>query len=223
MIELIQAKEPFRFYTRLHLSEMTGLKAATLSQLLEIIKQVPDACIYHHTHKFLQQHQYISPEPPNDFAYWITEILGEADLGEQLASIDIMQFSEISALRSKIAEIIENYLAANKISYMRFAKEGEEFHFMKTISFIIPTAYEVHNLAEFSEALKKITIDSIYFHIFEARLRLGKQTNDFSFWLETSLGDKALGDQIASLDPYTRTLEDLRETIIETVNKRINL
>ncbi|MEW6680837.1 MAG: DUF5752 family protein, partial [bacterium] len=64
MSELIKAKEPFRFYTRLHLSELTGLKASTLSQLVELIKQVPGSCIYHHTHRFLQQHQYLSPLPP---------------------------------------------------------------------------------------------------------------------------------------------------------------
>ena len=38
MPELTKAKEPFRFCTRLHLSELTGLRAATLSQLLDLIK-----------------------------------------------------------------------------------------------------------------------------------------------------------------------------------------
>ena len=32
-------------------------------------------------------------------------------------------------------------------------------------------------LKEFTQILEKITIDSIYFHIFEARLRLEKPTN----------------------------------------------
>jgi len=64
MEEFIKAKEPFRFYTRLHLSELTGLRAATLQQLLELIRKVPGSSIYHHTHRFLQQHQYLSPEPP---------------------------------------------------------------------------------------------------------------------------------------------------------------
>ena len=92
MPELVKAKEPFRFYTRLHLSELTGLRATTLRQLLGLIKKVPGSCIYHHTHRFLQQHQYLSPEPPNDFAYWVTEVLGEDELGERLASIDTMQY-----------------------------------------------------------------------------------------------------------------------------------
>ncbi len=87
MAESIRAKEGFRFYTRLHLSELTGLRASTLSQLAGLIKEVPGSCIYHHTHRFLQQHQYLSPEPPNDFAYWVTNVLQEDRLGEQLAAI----------------------------------------------------------------------------------------------------------------------------------------
>ncbi|MDD3345065.1 MAG: DUF5752 family protein [Candidatus Omnitrophica bacterium] len=223
MSELTKASQPFRFSTRLHLSELTGLRATTLGQLLDLIKEVPGACIYHHTHRFLQQHQFLSPEPPNDFAYWITGVLGEDELGERLVSIDIMQYSTIRQLRDKIASTIENYLKDNPLAKMRFAGTGEEFHFIKSVSFIIPTSYVVYDLKEFSQVLKKITIESIYFHIFEARLRLEKPTNDFSYWIENSLGDKELADRISGFDPYTRTLEDLRNMIIRIVEKRISV
>lgn len=222
MPKLIKAKEPFRFYTRLHLTELTGLRASTLSQLLELIKKVPGSNIYHHTHRFLQQHQYLSPEPPNDFAYWVAEVLGEDELGEKLASIDTIQFLNIRSLREKIITTIEGYLKSNSLAKLRFAREGEEFHFIKTVSFIIPTNYVAYDLKEFLDILKKITIDSIYFHIFEARLRLEKGNNDFSNWMETSLGEKELADKIARLDPYTQTLESLRNTIVQKVEQRID-
>ncbi|MFA5351029.1 MAG: DUF5752 family protein [Candidatus Omnitrophota bacterium] len=221
MPELIKAKEPFRFCTRLHLSELTGLRATTLGQLLVLIKEVPGSCIYHHTHRFLQQHQYLSPEPPNDFAYWVTDILGEDELGERLVSIDTMQYSTIRDLRDKIALTIEDCLRDSPFAKLKFARSGEEFHFMKSVSFILPTNYFVYDLEEFAKVLKKITIDSIYFHIFEARLRLEKSTNDFSYWIENSLGDKELADKISGFDPYTRTLEDLRNKIIQIVERRI--
>ena len=92
------------------LSELTGLRAATLVQFLGLLKTVSGSCIYHHTHRFLQQHQYLSPEPPNDFAYWIAEALGEDELAEKLASIDTIQFSSIRLLREKIIVTIEDYL-----------------------------------------------------------------------------------------------------------------
>lgn len=214
-------KEPFKFSTRLHLSELTGLRASNLTQMLTLLKTVPDSCIYHHTHRFLQQHQFFSPEPPNDFAYWTAEILNEVGLGEYLASIDIMRFSKIHDLRQAIILTIENYLKSNPRTGLKFAREGEEFHFIKSISFIIPTAHTAYNLADFAEIIKKITMDSIYFHIFEARLRLEKETNDFSNWIENSIGDKKLADELAALDPYTRTLEDLRRTILNIIRKRL--
>jgi len=221
MIELIKAKEPFRFCARLHLSELTGLRATTIGQLLAFIKEVPGSCIYHHTHRFLQQHQYLSPEPPNDFAYWVTDILGEDELGERLVSIDTIQYSTIRDLREKIALTIENYLKDNPLAKLRFARSGEEFHFIKSVSFILPANYIAYDLKEFAEVLKKITIDAIYFHIFEARLRLEKSTNDFAFWIENSLGDKKLASNISSFDPYTSTLEDLRNKIIQMVERKI--
>ena len=222
MPELIRAKEPFRFYTRLHLSELTGLRASTLSQLSGLIKRVSGSCIYHHTHRFLQQHQYLSPEPPNDFAYWVTEVLGEDELGEKLASIDTVQFSTIHSLRDKIITTIDEHLKNNPLVKLKFAHEGEEFHFIKSVSFIIPTHYVAYDLREFKDIVSNITIDSIYFHIFEARLRLERGTNDFSNWIENSIGDKELADKISKLDPYTHTLEELRRVIIKIIEEQIS-
>jgi hypothetical protein len=221
MPELIKAKEPFRFSTRLHLTELTGLRASTLGQLLGLIKEVPGASIYHHTHRFLQQHQYLSPEPPNDFAYWITEAIGEDELGEELASIDTIEYNTIRALRNRIVETIEAYLKNHPLAKLKFVRTGEEFHFIKSVSFIFPTRYIAGDLREFAEVLKQITIDSIYFHIFEARLRLEKGTNDFSNWIGDSLGDKGLAEEISKLDPYTYTLDELRKTVIKLIEERI--
>lgn len=217
----MQAKDAFRFYTRLILSELTGLRASTLKTLAELIRTVPDASIYHHTHRFLQQHQYLSPEPPNDFAYWVSNVLGERELGERLSSIDTMQFNTIAGLREKIAKTIEEYLKEVPDTGARRAGHNEAFHFIKSVSFIIPTDYTVSDLKGFSEILKQITIDSIYFHIFEARLRLGKGENDFSNWMRSSLGDKKLADDISRLDPYAYTLEELRMKVIELIEKRM--
>jgi len=222
MTELINASEPLRLCTRLHLSELTGLKASTLSELLELIRTVPGSSIYHHTHRFLQQHQYLSPEPPNDFAYWVSNVLGEQELGEKLASIDIIQYSSVRGLREKIILVIEDYLRKHPSASKRFVNPGAEFHFIKSVSFVFPTNHIAHDLKELTDILKKITIDSIYFHVFEARLRLEKGKNDLSLWIENTIGDKPLADKIARLDPYTFTLEDLREKLVGLLEKSIS-
>lgn len=221
MKELIRASESFRLCTRLHLSELTGLKAATLGELLELIRTVSGACIYHHTHRFLQQHQYLSPEPPNDFAYWVDNVLGDDRLGEKLASIDIIQYSSVQNLREKIIAVIEDYLRKNPHAAKRFVDPGAEFHFIESVSFIFPTHYAANDLKELADILKTATIDSIYFHIFESRLRLEKGKNDISVWIEKAIGDKSLADKISRLDPYTFTLEDLREMLVSLIERSI--
>lgn len=221
MTPLTRAKEPFIFYTRLNLTELTGLAASTLPQFLEILKTAPDSCVYQHTHRFLQQHEYLSPEPPNDFAFWASEALGDDELGEKLASIDTVRFSNLAALRDRIVGAVGEHLARTPAAATRRAGPGEDFYFMKTVSFVIPTPYRAYDLGEFAEVIRKITIHAIYFHIFEARLRLAKKSNDFSNWIENSLGDAELAKQIAALDPYTYTLEELRKRLITLATKRI--
>jgi hypothetical protein len=215
----LRASSAFRFYTRFHLTELLGMKASTLVELLSCIRSVPGSSIYHHTHRFLQQHLFLNPEPPNDFAYWVNEVLGEEPLGERLASIDTVQFNDIRSLREALVSTIESYLAANPRASDKFADPGEEFHLMKSTSFILPTRYEVCTLSEFASALEAVTADSIYFHVFESRLRLGKPSNDFSNWIAQSLGNLILAERVSKLDPYTHTLEGLRHSLLTSIKK----
>jgi hypothetical protein len=103
----------------------------------------------------------------------------------------------------------------------RIAPEGREFHFIKSISFIMPTPYTVRDLREFVEVLRNISLDSLHFHMFEARIRLKRGNNDFSIWIEDCLEDKDLAERLSNLDPYNYTLEGLRSTIVQLIEKRI--
>jgi hypothetical protein len=201
----------FRFCTRLHVRMLTGLKAANIKELLYFIKKVPGSSIYYHTHRFLQQHQYLSPEPPNDFAHWIKNALNEEILAEKIASIDTIQHHCIRSLRNEITQTIESHISEDPSIKSRFVREESAFHFIKSVSLIIPTPYMAGDLREFSDILRKITPDSLYFHLFEARLRLDVEANDFSYWLETSLLEGGLAKKITALDPYTYAMEDLRK------------
>lgn len=219
--EIRKAKEPFYFYTRLNLSELTGLKAANLDELLECLRGAPESSVYHHTHRFLQQHQYLSPEPPNDFAYWVSGVLGEKELGERLASIDTIKFSDVNGLRRAFISVIEDYLKEKPAARTRFTDKNEAFYFIKSLSFVFSTNYTACDLAEFLESLRKVTIDSIYFHVFESRLRLAKGTNDFSNWIKDSIGDSKLAADISSMDPYSYTIEELKNKVVKLIERRI--
>jgi len=209
----------FRFVTRLNLVELLGRKARNIPELLEGLRLVPGTSVYYHTHRFLQQHHYLSPEPPNDFAFWVTNALGLNDLGERLASVDTVSVPTIRDLRTRYLEILGSYSQGHQ-ARNGDCPEGQEFHFMSCRTFILPTPYEAHNLEEFRDILKKISINSIYFHIFEARLRLERGDNDFSKWL-TDMGQNQLAQEISHLDPYTITLEGLRKELVQKVSRYV--
>ena len=165
--------------------------------------------IYYHTHHFLAQHQYLSPEPPNDFAYWVTTVLQEDRLGEQLAAIDIdpvPQPAACCAIASSTS--IETYLEDRR--ELRTAPQGEELHLREAATFVDADRVggarpgrvrRLHGAASVSASLA--------LHFFDARLRLERGENDFSEWLR-ALGEDELAAAIARLDPYTYTMDGLR-------------
>jgi hypothetical protein len=216
-----RASAAFQFCTRLNLTMLTGLKARDLAELVENLRTAPDAVVYHHTHRFLVQHQYLSPEPPNDFAYWVSNVLLEEHLGEELAAIDVLRFSTIRELRDALVSVVQSYI--DRTTNLRPAPPGQEFHFMRSVSFVLPTGVEAHDLREFRDALVRVSLNTISYHMFDARLRLEQGDNDFARWLETALGERELAQTLRTLDPYTHTEEGLRQRIISIIDRRLGV
>lgn len=211
---MTSAPQPFVFHTSLVLQESLGLRAEKLSTLVKLLREVPAASIYHHTHYFMVQHHYLAPEPPNDFAYWVSEVLGERLLGELLAGVDTTAYTSLEELRQALVAAVERYLEERPAAQLRFASPGQEFFFVKAVHFVLPTLHTASTLAEFADALTRVSIRSLYFHMFESRLRVGHRTNDFSVWLEEQLGEGELAAAIARLDPYGQNLEGLRTRLL---------
>jgi hypothetical protein len=217
-----RALNPFLFYTKLDLVEALGKKAKNLEELLALLKEVPPSSIYYHTHRYLQQHQFLSPEPPNDFAYWVRGILAERVLAERLFSLDLLDFKDIEELRASLINLIEDCTRAHPDTMKRTVPPGYEFHFAKSVTFVLPLGIEAWTLGEFLEAIKKISTHSLYYHMFDARLRLGRGENDFYLWLKKELGEYELAAKISNLDPYTNTMEGLRQKMCFLIAKRLH-
>jgi hypothetical protein len=209
----------FEFRSLLNMTLLTGLRARDLAELVQYMRTVPGAVIYHHTHHFLVQHQFLSPEPPNDFAYWVSNILLEERLGEELAAVDLLRFPTLRDLRNALIHVIQEFLDSS--SNLRTAPAGEEFHFMESVSYVMPTGVTATDLVEFETGLERVSLSSIAYHMFDARLRLEKGDNDFSRWLEQSQGERQLAEAFRKVDPYTHTWDGLRRRLLMMVNKRI--
>jgi hypothetical protein len=212
------APEPFHFFTQMHLPFLLGRKANSLQSLLEGIRAVPLSSIYYHTHRFLLEHHYLLPEPSNDFAYWVTKILGLARTGERLASLDIISYGSLESMRQAFIAVLSNEIS--RMKRIPESQEGEEFHFMYCKTMVLPTTVMARNLVEFLEAVGQVSHNSLYYHFFEAPIRIGAGQNDFTKWLN-QLGEEKLAAELLKLDPYTMTLGELRQRIIRLGRKRL--
>jgi len=213
------ASSSFTFYTSSNLMELTGQKARHLKEFVEILKIIDGASIFCHTHQAFREFHFAKGIFTNDFAYWAAEAIQEEDLAERLASVDIRDFVDIRSLRERLIEIIEDYLGEK--NEIRIAPRGKEFHFCKSISIASRTSHEVWTLSEFRDALKKVGDRSLFYHFFDARLRLERSTNDFSNWIESSLGKPDLAGKIEKLDPYLFTLDGIRERMMELIDEEL--
>lgn len=205
--------DAFRFCTERHLVELTGLKARNLPQLLAMLREVPGSSVFYHTHQRFLSHHFEKPVVYNDFAVWVGEALREDALSEKLAAIDMAAFTSVRQLREAILKVIEISLRAAG-GRARECPPGDEFHFCKSKSFIMPLGTSASSVAEFFSLLPTLSNNSLYFHFLEARLRLEHATNDFSHWL-AACGQAELAAAINALDPYTRSLDELKREIIE--------
>lgn len=214
------ALAPFKFCTRLTLTEVTGRKASNIAELLEGIRAADDAVIYHHTHRFIKQSHHLVPEGANDFAYWVTNTVQADRLGEELTSIDIVQYDSLAAIRGVFVEMLEQHLKENP-GPLRTVAPGREFHFMRAIRFSLPAECAATDYVSFIECLKNVSVSSLYLHVFEARLRAPYGVDDFSHWFKTNFNNEKVGRQISRLDPYSYTLESLRQRIIRIIERRL--
>jgi hypothetical protein len=209
-------QEPFVFHTERRLVMLTGRSARNLEDLLAHIHQVSGSSIFYHTHHQYLSHHFEKPVFHSDFASWVSLALLEEALSEKLAVIDILSFSSIRELREAIAATIKAHIA--DIGERRQnCLPGQEFHFCESKSFIMPSGLVAQDIPDFFAKLPEVANTSLYFHFFEARLRLERPTNDFSTWLAYR-GAPELAQAIDKLNPYRMTMEELREEIIKLGN-----
>ncbi|MBI5583222.1 MAG: hypothetical protein HY892_05320 [Deltaproteobacteria bacterium] len=211
-MSLKKAENPFAFTGCWELKGMLGRTAWDERQLLEIIEEIPLDSVYYHTHGFFLRHQHIAGPYPNDFATWAAIQLRDHVLGEKLGILDPFEYDNLESLRGEIINTIDNHLS--RLQVIPRIIYGEPFHFMQSRIIAVSTGLAAHNLAEFCHILSATDASVVYFHTFEAMLRLGRREGDFPFWIKTQLGETELAAAISHLDLYMSNLESFRNQII---------
>lgn len=209
--------ETFVFRECVSLIKSTGRMATRLSEFKDILSLVPDESIFHHTCQYFLRSPGL--EYTNDFAHWAGENLGERVLAEYLSNIDPYEYTTIEDLRKGLLGVIDVYL--EKFPEPRETLPGEEFYFDEAVTMIFPAGIRARNLAEFLTGITYVDSNSIYYHFYEAKMRLGSAVDDFSRWLEESLGKKELAGKIRSIDPFMHSVEGIRKHLAEEIEKEL--
>jgi hypothetical protein len=207
----------FQFSSSASLEELTGRKADTLDELLELLKTCSSSSIFYHTFSAFRKLREVQTPYTNDFAIWIARSLNEEALAEKLLAIDLAEYNTTESLRSRIVELLEGYKGENPSLFERTATEP--FYLYSIVRFVYFTDKFAYNLSSFRQLLDTISIDSLYYHFIESRLQSQLKTDDFSSWMEESPDYKELAEKIRNIDINIYTLEELRVRIGEIIDE----
>ena len=209
---MTHAETTFRFIGCSEIQEILGKQAEDERQLAELLEEVPLDSVYYHMHSFFLRSRFIERTYPNDFAQWVGEQVRDHLLAERLCVVDPFDFPSLEALREELISIIDDHLAG--LSTVPRVSFGTPFYFNRSRILEVPTGLEVKTLREFHDAIAEVDVSALYYHVFEAHLRLHRDENDFSAWIRGSLKLPDLADRIKSMNPYLGSLERLRSSLL---------
>lgn len=212
------APNPFWFRECFLIPMPIGRKAVNLRELLEAIRVLDESVLFYH---LIQSRLSPSPpavEYPNDLAFWAGNALQDIKLAEKLSSFDPFECENIGEVRQAVEDILEEYLW--DLPYIPWARSGFELHFCQASTVVVRSEICAQTLQELCVALGKVGLDSLYYHFFEARWRLGVlKADDFSFWIENNFDLPNLVRAIRDLDIYFYSLKEIRETLVGLINQ----
>jgi len=208
-----RASDPFQFVAASYLIRVCRERAHTLGEMARCLRTVPDGSIFYHTFQSLESHHYTSFS--SDFAQWTMAACNEQALAERLAAVDLRDVVSLGALREALANQVEEHLRQNPQSADRPA--FEPFHFCEAAEVTMPLDAQAYTLTELAAGIRQLSLQTLHHHLINAGLRLGLRTNDFSNWIERSLGLPELAARLNRIDFYSNSLEGVRKQVLRTL------
>ena len=189
----------------------TGIRAQNLREFLDGIQKAHGDSIYHHFWGRLLQPQFDEPEFNNDFASWARHGLHEKALAERLSVIDPTEYTDTEDLRAELMSVLEERL--DETEFIPWAQADAQFYFLQSEIIVFDTGKKIETLPEFTDAIVKMTLGSIYYHFIDSRKRNLGHIDDFSYWLAGLDGTGDICRQISVIDPYFSSLNTLQRRL----------
>lgn len=210
------ASTPFEIHTLAHVSRMGGPVAHTARELQQGLENCSDESIYHHTIVAIRNHLILSDQLTNDFAEWSKKSLHKEELAGRLLTTAITDCRTLGELRMALGEAVRAYLEAHPAEADDRAQDP--FYFCEGMEVTVPLEATARTLEELRRCVKEMNSESFYLHFVAPRTRQEMQSNDFSEWLEKSLGLGELAAKINEIDVMECTLDGAREKILELLD-----
>jgi len=181
--------------------------------LFDALRVVPDAVIEHHVYRCALEDYFELYEFPNDLARWAWDALGDHILGEQLGLIDPYRHPSTQAVRETLLDVIEQRLWG--LDRVAWCRPGLDLYLVESRLVAYDSGRRFPTPATLAEAIGRMPLRSLFYHVHEAHRRTGGHTDDFSQWLEAYGVEPALVERLRQLDFYALNLSQLRAAIEE--------
>ena len=210
---------PFVFTGCVEVRQALQRTAADERELTDRLEEVPAGSIFYHTHGYFLRHRPITTAYGNDFAAWVAVQVRDQALSERLAVVNPFEFASIEALREELITVVYDHL--RPLRSVPRVETGEPFHFQQSYIVEVELGPPTTTLVEFRDGLATVDASAIYFHMVEARARLGRRSGDFAEWIRETLKLTELADRIERVDTYMTSLERVRARVLALIDQEL--
>jgi hypothetical protein len=210
------AAAPFVFTGCVEVRQALQRTASDERELMDRLEEVPAGSVFYHTHGYFLRHRPITTAYGNDFAAWVAVQVRDQALSERLAVVNPFEFSSLEALREELVTVVHDHL--RRLRTVPRVESGEVFHFQQSHIVEVELGRPASTLTEFRDGLASVDNSAIYFHMVEARARLGRRSGDFAEWIRSSLGLADLAERIERIDTYMTSLERVRARVLSQID-----
>jgi hypothetical protein len=210
---------PFRFTGCVEVRQALDHRARDERELLDRLEDVPAGSVFYHTHGYFLRHRPVTTAYGNDFAAWVAGHVRDQVLAERLAVINPFEIASLEDLREELMSTVHDHLL--RLTTVPRVEFGEVFHFQQSHIVEVPLGPPVTTLAEFRAGLAEVDASAVYFHMVEARSRLGRRSGDFAEWIRDALAMPALAERIERIDAYMTNLERVRARVLSLLDSAL--